>query len=138
VVDVSAAFLQTAMPVLGVLVLLHNHIVDRLLKLEGLPELWAKYRREDGTMVVECDRAWYGGVHCCQLWNAEINNALVNTCGYTRHSMVPCVYYRQVSKTEKAYIMLFVDDLWLLTARGGAEKARVIALLEKDFGELSK
>jgi len=138
VADVSAAFLRSKMPVPGVLVLLEKHMVDRLLAMDELPRHWAAFRRKDGTMVVECDRAWYGQQSCCAIWNGEINRAIVDRCGYTRHSIVPCLYYRDVGNGEKAYIMLFVDDLGMLTARNGTEKERVTKILEHDFGVMTK
>jgi len=76
VADASAAFLRSKMPVPGVLVLLQKHMVDRLLAMDELPEHWAEFRRSDGTMVVECDRAWYGQQSCCAIWNGEINQAI--------------------------------------------------------------
>ena len=89
-------------------------------------------------MIVECDRAWYGHPACCAIFNADINEMLTKECGYTRHSMVPCLYYRDLGGGRNAYIMVFVDDLGYLMPHDKVEDKRVTAIIEERYGELKK
>jgi len=136
--DVRAAFMQSHMRVKDVFVKLQKHMVDRIMELEGLPDHWKEYVREDGSMFVECDRAWYGHPAACSIFNADIDEILKSKCGYKQHSMVPCLYYRDLGKGKQAYIMLFVDDLGYLMPPNGVESKRVTDILEERYGELKK
>jgi hypothetical protein len=130
--------MHTSMKARGVYVKLERHMVNRILALKDLPAHWAEYRRPDGTMFVECDKAWYGHPAACSLFADDMMKLLTEECGYTRHSMVPCLYYRDIGGGVQAYIMVFVDDLGYLMPPDGAEDARVTAVLERRYGTLKK
>ena len=136
--DVKGAFLKSPMKMPGVYVLLEKHIVDRLLALDGIPEHWRDFVRPDGTMMVECDKAWYGTSAACALWNEDVNRTIVEECGYTRHSLVPCLYYKDLENGQKAYLMLYVDDIGAMMPADGQEKVRVLNILENKYESLKK
>jgi len=131
--DVRGAFLKAAMATPGVFVRLRPHIARRVV---SKPH-WKKYLRDDGCMMMECIKAWYGTVMAPALWNKEIHHTLTVTCGYQRHPMIKCLYYRIVNN-RACYITLHVDDLGACMPTNGKERKRVIDILEKKYETLKK
>ena len=132
VLDVKGAFLKSPMLTKGVYVRLEPHVVARLVKIK---HEWKEFVRSDGSMMVECDKAWYGLSASSALWNTEIHNTLTKECGYTRHSTVACCYYKQVDKV-KTFIMLHVDDMGVLMPPDNVEYNRVLSILENKYEAL--
>ena len=127
--DVKGAFLKAPLDVAGVFVLLPKHIADRAIIVQ--PN-WKDYLREDGSLMVECSKAWYGLSAAPALWNKEIHATLTEKCGYTQHSMVDCCYYKRVNG-ELCILMLHVDDLGVLMPPDNVEYDRVKNILEKKY-----
>jgi len=130
--DIKGAFLKSPMYTKGVYVLLRAHVVRRLLKIR--PE-WKEFVRKDGSMLVECNKAWYGLSAAAALWNKEIHNTLVNQCGYTQHSKVKCLYIKRVQGVN-CYIMLHVDDMGVLMPPDNIEYDRVKTILTEKYAEM--
>ena len=127
--DIKGAFLKSPMATKGVYVLLRAHVVKRLIKVR--PD-WSPYVRADGSMLVECNKAWFGLCASAALWNKEIHNTLVTNCGYTQHSKVTCLYSKRI-QGETCYIMLHVDDMGVLMPPNNIEYNRVKKLLENKY-----
>ena len=134
VLDVKGAFLKAEMKTKGVYVRLQARVVKEVIAQK--PE-WASYVRKDGSMMVEANKAWYGLSAASALWNAEIDKTLRDECGYIRHDMVKCLYYKVVDGVT-SYIMLHVDDLGVLMPKDSIEYNRVVGILEVKYGELRK
>ena len=132
--DVKAAYLKSPLPTKGVYVLLKPHVAAKMV--ECKPE-WKSFLRPNGSLMVECDKAWYGLASAAALWNAEVHKTLTDACGYTQHSMVSCLYYRRVGKTM-CILMLHVDDIGALFPPKSAERARVKAILEEKYEALKE
>ena len=127
--DVKGAFLKAPLEVPGVFVLLPPHIASRAVEVQ--PD-WKEYLRDDGSLMVECQKAWYGLASAPSLWNKEIHSTLTDVCGYTQHTMVDCCYYKKVNG-ELCILMLHVDDLGVLMPPDGIEYNRVKKILEKKY-----
>jgi len=132
--DVKGAYLKSPLPTKGVFVLLKPHVAAKMV--ECKPE-WKSFLRPNGSLMVECDKAWYGLAAAAALWNAEVHKTLTDACGYTQHSMVSCLYYRRVGKTM-CILMLHVDDIGALFPPNSAERARVKAILEEKYEALKE
>ena len=132
--DVKGAFLKSPLPTRGVFVRVEPHVAEKMCN--ARPE-WKEYLRRDGSLMLECNKAWYGLAASSALWNAEIHKTLTEECGYTQHSMVACLYYRKV-RGRLCYIMLHVDDLGALMPPDGVERSRVKGLLESKYEEMKE
>ena len=133
--DVKAAFFKAPMKCKElVYVRLNAHVTARMI--EYRPE-WASFVRRDGTMMVACDKAWYGTQAASSLWNAEVTKTLTEKCGYSQHSMVPCLFYK-ITNGVPSYILLHVDDLGVMFPADGVERSRVLDILEKEYETLKK
>jgi hypothetical protein len=140
--DIKGAFLKSPLPTDQVFVLIASHISEMIFDIKD-QELkngettidWRSYRRSDGTLMVQCKKAWYGLNVSSMAWNKEIHETLTKECGYNQHTMVPCLYFKKV-KGVMCYLMLHVDDLGLLAPPDGIEKARVKKLLESRYEKM--
>jgi hypothetical protein len=133
--DVKGAFLQAPMKAKEeVFVRIAPHVAKLFVLLNPV---WAKYLRRDGSMMVICDRAWYGTAAASSLWNADITETLTGACGYTQHSMAACLFYRIINGVT-SFILLHVDDLGVSFPPDGMERNRVCKILEDKYGVLKK
>jgi hypothetical protein len=132
--DVKAAYLKSPLTTRGVYVLLKPHVARRMVEVN--PH-WSEFLRKDGSLMVECDKAWYGLAAASALWNAEVHRTLTEGCGYTQHSMVSCLYYKRVGRSM-CILMLHVDDIGALFPPNSAERARVKAILENKYEKLKE
>ena len=130
--DVKGAYLKAPMKISGVYVLLRSDVSEVVVKMR--PE-WSECLRHDGSLLVECRKAWYGTVIAAACWNTELNDTLTEVCGYTRHSMVPCLYYRVVDGVTN-YILLHVDDMGAMMSHESGEHERVRKILESHYGKM--
>jgi hypothetical protein len=132
--DIKGAFLKSPMLTKGVYVRVDAHVAD--LMIAARPE-WKEYLRRDGSLMLECNKAWYGLAASSALWNAEIHKTLVEDCGYTQHSMVACLYYRKV-KGKLCFMMLHVDDIGAMMPPDRIERNRVKAILEGKYESMKE
>jgi len=133
--DVKGAFFKAPMQCKQVVyVRLTAAVAKRMVDYK--PE-WAAFLRRDGTMMVACDKAWYGTQAASALWNAEVTKTIVNKCGYTQHSMVACIFYK-ITNGIPSYILLHVDDLGVMFPKDGVERNRVLHILEQEYETLKK
>ena len=133
--DVKGAFLQAPMRAKEeVYVRLAPHVASMFVSLN---DVWTKFLRKDGSMMVVCDRAWYGTAAASSLWNADITETLIGLCGYVQHSMAACLFYKHIDGIT-CFILLHVDDLGVSFPPGGVERDRVCKILEDKYGILKK
>lgn len=132
--DVKGAFLQSPMVTKGVFVRVESHVAKEMCK--ARPE-WKEYLRRDGSLMLECNKAWYGLAASSALWNKEIHKTLTGECGYSQHCMVACLYYRKV-RGRLCFLMLHVDDIGALMPPDGVERERVKAILESRYAEMKE
>jgi hypothetical protein len=133
--DVKGAFLQAPMKAKEeVFVRLSPHVAKLFVSLKPV---WSKFLRRDGSMMVICDRAWYGTAAASSLWNADITETLTGACGYIQHSMAACLFYKVIDGAT-SFILLHVDDLGVSFPSNGVERNRVCRILEDKYGVLKK
>lgn len=132
--DVKGAFLKSPLTTRGVFVRVDALVAEQMV--EAQPD-WRRYIRQDGSLMLECDRAWYGLAAASALWNKEISRTLTEDCGYIQHTMVPCLYFRKV-RGMYCYLMLHVDDIGACLPPDGIERARIKAILEAKYEEMKE
>ena len=117
-IDVGGAFLNTDIKTTGVLV----HVrLDRIMTqflVELSPE-YAEFVNEDGTCVVELDRALYGTLEAAKLWYDNISAKLVAE-GYVQNPYDECVFNKVTASGLQITVCLYVDDL-MVTCEDPAE-----------------
>lgn len=133
--DVKGAYFKTAMSNNGVYVKLNKEIAAAVVREK--PE-WEIFLKEDGTMLVEALKAWYGTEPAAALWHRDIKECIVVDCGYTQHSIVHCLFFRRDETGRISFMLLHVDDIGAMMPRDGAEKRRVRGLLEAKYDKLKQ
>jgi hypothetical protein len=141
--DVKGAFLKAPLHTEGVFVKLQAKIVDLIIEMlsnenmsDGIDE-WQRARRTDGSVIVEVHKGWYGLACCSMIWYEEISATIMETCGYTRHYMDKCLFYRKDPETGfYSFILLHVDDMAVMANRKCKERDRVKKILESKYEEL--
>lgn len=66
-----------------------------------------------------------------------ITETLTSICGYSQHSMAPCLFYKLIDGIT-SFILLHVDDLGVRFPPDGGERNRVCKILEDKYGDLKK
>jgi hypothetical protein len=132
--DIKGAYMQTFMSRSGVYVKLNPEIAAEMLKVK--PQ-WSEFLKKDGSMLVEAIKAWYGTEPAAALWNVDINETIVQQCGYTAHSMCKCIYFKYVDDRINI-LLLHVDDIFGMFQRLCKEMERVRRILEAKYGIMKK
>jgi hypothetical protein len=89
-----------------------KNIADLLCKVD--PEA-RRFRQQDGTILVQVQRALYGYPESAKLWYEYLKSALVNG-GYTVSPSEPCLFKRLISprspeqRREWSIVSIYVDD----------------------------
>ena len=133
-VDIACAYLNAPMPKTDATKIVHMLINPQMstLLFEIHPEI-EKFKRKDGSVVVELDRALYGCIQSAQLWHQELSATLTGA-GFTQNPSDICVYNRMKDGLQTT-ILVYVDDL-LITAKRESDIEDVINLLEKAYNEI--
>lgn len=131
--DVKGAFLKAFQVKKDIYVYVDRTMAKILVELK--PE-WSEYLDEDGGLMMEVLKAWYGMDTACALWNRDIHGTLTTNCGYVQHSKVKCLYSRVLSSGKRCYILLHVDDLGAMMPKGSGEHKRVLDLLQLKYDEM--
>ena len=109
--DTGGAFLNAVMKPTGVVV---NMLLDRLmtkLLLKIAPE-YREYVGDNGTLVVELDKALYGCVEAAKLWYDLLTKQL-REYGFEPNPYDPCVLNKTGEDGDQITIVLHVDDLFI-------------------------
>lgn len=99
--------------------------------LERVDGSFGRFKRGDGTVVVELRRALYGCVESAQLWYGEISNFLIQ-CGYRICEVDRCLFLG-----EGMRILLFVDDI-IATAKERKTIDELFNKLEIKYGSITR
>ena len=96
----------------------------------------AKYKRKDGSIVVELKKCLYGLQEAARVWYDLISKLLIDD-GFTRSEWDKCLFFRKDENGEYTYISLYVDDL-LIFGKDCIAVDSVIRVLEERFkGEVT-
>lgn len=133
-IDIACAYLNAPMPTYAagktVNMLINPQMAALLYKIQ--PEL-EKYRRKDGSVVVELDKALYGCLQSAQLWYQELSSTLEEASFKANPSDI-CVFNR-MKGGKQTTIAIYVDDL-LVTTEKQSEIDSIIALLTAKYKEI--
>ena len=141
--DVKGAFLKADLGKDGVYVRLEPHVASIVLDIirEKRPEdlkMWEEcVNTENGSLMVECSKGWYGLPASSALWYKKISTSL-ESAGYTCHRMDKCLFMKKLEDGQRAYIMLHVDDMGVMMPAGHPERGILLGRLEGEFEELKK
>ena len=127
--DIKGAFLKAEMARKGIYAKIQPFIARMMVELK--PE-WNSFIKEDGSLLVELKKAWYGTNAASALWHQEISGTLIDECGYTRHPLVPCLFYKKVRK-KFCFMLLHVDDIGAMFPKDHVERDRVQNILENKY-----
>ena len=131
-VDVKGAFLHADMKATGVIV----HVqLDKVMTqfLVELDPTYAEFVRDDGTCVVELDKALYGTIEAAKLWYDNISAHLISD-GFARNPYDPCVFNRINANGIQTTVVLYVDDM-MVTCEDSLELDRFGACLRARYGK---
>ena len=109
VVDIGGAFLNADMAPTGVLVRMR---LDRVMTsmLLMIDASYAPFVEENGSMVVQLDKALYGCVEAAALWYDDLRAKLLAD-GFEANPYDVCVFNKTCSDGSQITIVLHVDDL---------------------------
>lgn len=130
--DVKGAFLKAKMLKTGIYARVNPKIAERIFKTK--PD-WIPFKKPDGSLLLELDKAWYGISAGPSLFNKDIHECLVSA-GYIRHEYVKCLYHYTSEEGVTSFIMLHVDDLGVMTPKDGIERNRLLKVLEERYEAL--
>jgi len=129
--DVSGAFLHADMAMTGVVVHVRlDSIMTRFLV--KLDPSYAQYVNEDGTCIVQLDRALYGTIEAARLWYMNISSKL-KEYGFEANPYDECVFNKVGSDGHQITIVLYVDDM-MITCESEMELDRFEAYLHQCYG----
>jgi Reverse transcriptase (RNA-dependent DNA polymerase) len=131
-VDVKGAFLHADMKATGVIV----HVqLDKVMTqfLVELDPTYAEFVRDDGTCVVQLDKALYGTIEAAKLWYDNISAHLISD-GFVRNPYDPCVFNRINANGIQTTVVLYVDDM-MVTCEDSLELDRFGACLRARYGK---
>jgi len=130
--DVKGAFLKSPLHTDGVYVKINPAIAEKMVLLR--PE-WKVFQKANGSLMLRCKKGWYGLAVASMLWYNEIEATLVNECGYTKHEMEPCLFYKGEG-LDRVFIMLHVDDMGVLAPKNSTVRDDTLAILERKYEKL--
>ena len=131
-VDVTGAFLHADMKATGVTV----HVqLDKLMTafLVQLDPSYAAFVRDDGTCVVELDKALYGTIEAAKLWYDNISAQLIAD-GFVQNPYDQCVFNKVNVNGVQVTVVLYVDDM-MISCEDPAELDLFAARLRARYGQ---
>jgi len=131
-VDVKGAFLHADMKETGVIV----HVqLDKIMTgfLVEIDPPYAAFVREDGTCVVQLDKALYGTIEAAKLWYDNISTQLIAD-GFVQNPYDHCVFNKINSRGFQITVVLYVDDM-IVTCEDDAELDAFSAMLRAHYGQ---
>ncbi len=100
-----------------------------------LDESYREFVQQDGSMVVELDKALYGCVEAAKLWYDDLVSELKRQ-GFVPNEYDECVFNKTGRDGIQVTIALHVDDL-MITSQSEAHVDAVLAELRKKYNELT-
>jgi len=111
-VDVGGAFLCASIDETEEVYMIIDETLTEMAG-ELMPEV-TEYIREDGKSVVRVDKAMYGLIQSAKLWYKELTTFLeVN--GFEKCPSDECVLVKHVDGKEAIVVLLYVDDLLIMS-----------------------
>jgi hypothetical protein len=95
---------------------------------------YAQFVRDDGTCIVQLDKALYGCIESARLWYEQLSGELISL-GYKANDYDSCVFNKTRADNTQATITIHVDDL-LITASSEAAIDEIIGELEMLYPNL--
>ena len=132
VIDISGAYLNANMTGIKVRMRLDPVVSAILTKLDAQYE---KFVEEDGTIVVELDKALYGCIESAKLWYEHISNTLCDL-GFVKNQYDQCVFNLSDENGKQCTICLHVDDL-MITSVSSKLIEKVTQGLKSAYGTIS-
>ncbi len=126
--DHKAAYLNATMKGPEVRMMLSSEVSEMLCE---VCEEYKAYRRNNGTILVQLQKALYGCIQSAVLWYEELSSTLEGL-GYCRNPYDKCVY-NKVSDGKTNTILVYVDDL-LLTSSKQSDLELVANALRERYG----
>jgi len=133
--DISNAFVKADMPKNEKdmkRVIMHLKKIDADMLIQVNPT-YKKFQRDDGSMLVELDKALYGCIQSARLWYNMLKEKLEND-GFVMNPGDWCVFNKGVGD-KQITIMFHVDDL-MMTARLEADLDKLEIMLKREFKDL--
>jgi hypothetical protein len=111
VIDIGGAYLNASMHPTGVIVhmRLNALMASILVKIDSS---YKSFLEEDGTLVVELDKALYGCVEAAALWHEDIKSKLL-AYGFTQNPYDACIFNKIGKSGKQTTLVLHVDDLFV-------------------------
>lgn len=111
VIDIGGAFLNADMAPTGIKVHMRLDRIMTAMLLQIDPS-YKQFVEENGTMVVELDKALYGCVEAAALWYKHLRATLLKR-GFTENPYDLCVFNMRTKSGAQITIALHVDDLFV-------------------------
>jgi hypothetical protein len=130
-VDVKGAFLHADMKATGVTV----HVqLDKIMTqfLLEIDPAYAEFVRDDGTCVVQLDKALYGTIEAAKLWYDNISAQLIAD-GFVQNPYDQCVFNKVNANGLQITVVLYVDDM-MVSCEDSLELDKFSAMLRARYG----
>jgi hypothetical protein len=133
VIDIGGAFLHADLAPTGVDV--HMRL-DRTMAtmLVQLDPTYRSFVEENGTIVVQLDKALYGCVEASALWYAHLRDTLERD-GFEVNAYDSCIYNKTGNSGEQITVGVHVDDL-MVTSRSHEDIRSLEAALRRTYREI--
>jgi Reverse transcriptase (RNA-dependent DNA polymerase) len=128
--DIGSAYLNARMPKDDpsklVFMAIASNMADILIDLDPS---YRRFRRDNGTIIVELDQALYGCIESALLWYKELSSFL-GSIGFTPNPYEKCILNKDESGHQTT-IAIYVDDLLITSTKPSHAEAVVISLRDK-------
>jgi hypothetical protein len=132
-VDVGGAFLCASIDETEEVYMIIDETLTEMAG-ELMPEV-TEYIREDGKLVVRVDKAMYGLIQSAKLWYKELTTFLeVN--GFKKCPSDECVLVKHVDGKEAIVVLLYVDDL-LIMSKVATDRYWLKDILEQKYKKIT-
>lgn len=130
-VDISGAYLNADMSHAGVIMELDKVLAGLLCSVDSS---YSEFLREDGTMIVELQKALYGCIESAKLWYDLLSETLLQD-GFVKNALDHCVFNKMVDGVQIT-VVLYVDDLFITSVSDPAMD-QLVFLLRSKFKEIT-
>lgn len=107
-VDIAGAYLNADISKHEIYMELDPTIAGILVQIDNNYE---QFLKEDGSMIVQLNKALYGCVESAKLWYDLLSTTLISD-GFIANSLDPCVFNKQVGPNQ-CTVVIYVDDLFI-------------------------
>jgi len=126
--DIGQAFLNSEMSEKEVFIRLSSEVTNIMIEID---EKYRQFLCEDGTMVVQLNKALSGIVEAPRLWYDTFCAFLIRQ-GFKRSELDSCYFFKRMQSGELVDLSVHVDD-GLMTSTNQVEMDRLISEIEKQF-----